>query len=96
MGRPLSIVPSSAEKAPWASVACVISTKAMPRGSRIPVLDDGDGFDGTVGCKQFPQLLIRHRDIQVSDKDVSDEFILFLTFRNLAIRNERGNFKRRS
>ena len=62
----------------------------MLRGSRIPVLDDGDGFDGTVGCKQFPQLLLRHRDIQVSDKDVSHEFILFLTFRNLAIRNERG------
>ena len=58
--------------------------------ARIPVLDDGDGFDGTVGCKQFPQLLLRHRDIQVSDKDVSHEFILFLTFRNLAIRNERG------
>ena len=33
--------------------------------ARIPVLDDGDGFDGTVGCKQFPQLLLRHRDIQV-------------------------------
>ena len=58
--------------------------------ARIPVLDDGDGFNGTVGGKQFPQLLLRHRDIQVSDKDVSHEFILFLIFRNLAIRNERG------
>ena len=48
--------------------------------ARIPVLDDGDGFDGTVGCKQFPQLLLRHRDIQVSDKDVSHEFILLLIF----------------
>ena len=46
--------------------------------ARIPVLDDGDGFDGTVGCKQFPQLLLRHRDIQVSDKDVSHEVILLL------------------
>lgn len=46
--------------------------------ARIPVLDDGDGFDGTVGCKQFPQLLLRHRDIQVPDKDVSHEFILLL------------------
>ena len=48
-----------------------------PGFARIPVLDDGDGFDGTVGCKQFPQLLFRHRDIQVSDKDVSHEFVLF-------------------
>ena len=60
-----------------------------PRFARIPVLDDGDGFDGTVACKQFPQLLLRHSDIEVSDKDVSHEFILFLS-RNLAIRNERG------
>jgi hypothetical protein len=29
-----------------------------------------------VGCKQFPKLLLCHRDIQVSDKDVSHEFIL--------------------
>jgi hypothetical protein len=50
-----------------------------PRFARIPVLHDGDGFDGTVGCKQFPQLLLRHRDIQVSDKDVSHEFIPLLT-----------------
>ena len=63
----------------------------MPAGfARIPVLEDGDGFDGTVRCKQFPQLLFRHRDIQVSDKDVSHEFILFLIFRKLAIRNESG------
>ena len=59
----------------------------------IPVLYDGDGFDGTVGCKQFPQLLLRHRDIQISDKNVSHEFILFLILRNLAIRNERGTSK---
>jgi len=51
-----------------------------PRFARIPVRDDGDGFDGTVGCKQFPKLLLRHRDIQVSDKDVRHEFILFLIF----------------
>jgi len=44
--------------------------------ARIPVLDDGDGFDGTVGCKQFAQLLLRHRDIQVSDKYICHEFIL--------------------
>jgi len=42
--------------------------------ARIPVLDDGDGFDSTVGGKQFPQLLLRHGDIQISDKDVSHEF----------------------
>ena len=81
IGRPLSMVPPSAEIAPWASVDCVISTKAMPPGfARIPVLDDGDGFDCSVGCKQFPQLLLRHRDIRASDKNVSHEFILFLIF----------------
>lgn len=48
-----------------------------PRFASIPILDDGDGFDGTVGCKQSSQLLLRHRDIQVPDKDVSHEFILF-------------------
>jgi len=46
----------------------------------IPVVDDGDGFDCSVGCKQFPQLLLRHRNIQVSDKDVSHEFIFSLIF----------------
>jgi len=40
----------------------------------IPVLDDGDGFDGTVGCKQLSQLLLRHRDIQVPYKNVSHKF----------------------
>ena len=64
--------------------------------ARIPVVDDGNGFDCSVDCKQFPQLLLRHRDIQISDKNVSHEFILFLIFRNLAIRNERGISKRRS
>jgi len=49
-----------------------------PGFTRIPILDDGDGFDGTVGCKKFSQLLLRYRDIQVSDKDVSHKFILFL------------------
>jgi hypothetical protein len=64
--------------------------------ARIPVLDDRDGFDGTVGCKQFPQLLRRHRDIQVSDKDVSHEFILFLIFSKSRSRRRTRNFKRRS
>jgi len=48
--------------------------------ARIPVVDDGDGFDCSVGCKQFPQLLLRHRNIQVSDKDVSHGFTLALIF----------------
>jgi hypothetical protein len=58
--------------------------------ARIPVLDDRDGFDGAVGCKQFPQLLLRHRDIQVPDKDVGHEFISSCFSLNLAVRNERG------
>ena len=49
--------------------------------ARIPVLDDGNGFDGAMGCKQFPELLLRDCDIQVSDKDVSHEFILWLVAR---------------
>lgn len=58
--------------------------------ARIPVLDDGDGFDGTVGCKQFSQLLLRHRDIQVPDKDVSHEFILLIDCPKSRDRNEGG------
>ena len=46
------------------------------RFARIPVVDDGDGFDGSVGRKKFPQLQLRHRDIQVPDKNVSHEFNL--------------------
>lgn len=42
----------------------------------IPVLDHGDGFDTSVGGKNFPQLLFRHRDVQVSDKNVSHEFLV--------------------
>jgi len=42
----------------------------------IPVLDDRDGFDGSVFCKNFSQLLLCHRDIKVSDKNVGHEFIL--------------------
>jgi hypothetical protein len=64
--------------------------------ARIPVLDDDDGFDGTVGGKQFPQLLFRHRDIQVSDKDVSHEFILFLIFPKSRNQERTRNLKRRS
>jgi len=64
--------------------------------ARIPVLDDGDGFDGSLGCKNFPQLLLRHRDIQVPDKNVSHEFILFLIFPKSRNQERRRNFKRRS
>jgi len=66
------------------------------RFARIPVLDDGDGFDGTVGGKQFPELLFRHRDIQVSDKDISHEFILFLIFPKSRNQERTRNLKRRS
>jgi len=64
--------------------------------ARIPVLDDGDRFDCSVGRKQFPQLLLRHRDIQVSDKHVSHEFILFLIFRKSGSQEQMRIFKRRS
>jgi hypothetical protein len=63
--------------------------------ARIPVLHDHDGFHGTVGCKQFPQLLLRHRDIQVSDKNVSHEFILLPIFAKLNKSGVARNFKRR-
>ena len=64
--------------------------------ARIPVRDDRNGFDGSVGCKKFPQLLLRHRDIQVSDKNVSHEFILFLIFPEFCNQERTRNFKRRS
>jgi hypothetical protein len=41
-------------------------------------------------------LLFRHRDIQVSDKDVSHEFILFLTFPKSRNQERMRNLKRRS
>jgi hypothetical protein len=49
-----------------------------------------------VGCKQFPQLLLRHRDIQVSDKNVSQKFILLLIFPKSRNQERTWNFKRRS
>ena len=64
--------------------------------ARIPVLHDLNGFDGSVRCKKFPQLLFRHRNIQVSDKNVSHEFILFLTFPKSDDQERTRNFKRRS
>lgn len=67
-----------------------------PRFARIPVLDDGDSVDSTVGCKQFPQLPLRHRDIQISDEDVGHEFILFLIFPESRNQERTRNFKRRS
>jgi len=42
----------------------------------IPVLDDCDGFDGSVCCKNVSQLLLCRRDVKVSDKNVGHEFIL--------------------
>jgi len=42
----------------------------------IPVLDDCDGFDGSVCCKNVSQLLLCHRHVKVSDKNVGHEFIL--------------------
>jgi hypothetical protein len=45
----------------------------------IPVLDNRDSFDASMGCKKFSQLLLCHRDIEVPDKNISHEFILRLT-----------------
>jgi len=39
--------------------------------ARVPVFDDRDALHGSVNCKQLPQLLLRHRDIQVPHKNVS-------------------------
>jgi len=43
--------------------------------ARVPVHDERDGFDGSMDCKSFPQLLLGDRDIQVADKNVSHEFV---------------------
>ena len=64
--------------------------------ARIPVLDDRDGFDGPVRYKKISQLLLRHRNIQVPNKDVSHEFILFLIFPKSRNQERTLNFKRRS
>ena len=52
---------------------------------RIPVLDDRDGFDISMGCKKFSQLLLGRGDVEVPDKNISHEFLLSLIlarFRN--------------
>jgi len=43
--------------------------------SRIPVHDDPDGFDGSVCCKNFSQLLLCDRDVKVPDKNIGHEFM---------------------
>jgi hypothetical protein len=43
--------------------------------TRVPVHDDRDGFDGSMCCKNFSQLLLCHREIEVPDKNVGHEFI---------------------
>jgi len=65
-----------------------------PRFGRIPVLDDGDGFDCSVGCKNVSQLLLRHRHIQVPDKNVSHKFILFLIFPKSRDQERTRNFQK--
>lgn len=52
------------------------------RFARIPVLDDRDGFDGSVGREDVSQLLLCHRDIDVPDKNVNHELIMPLIFPN--------------
>ena len=51
--------------------------------ARVPVHDDRDGFDGSMHCKNFSQLLLRYRDIKVADKNVGHEVILPLMFPNI-------------
>ena len=51
--------------------------------ARVPVHDDHDGFDGSMHCKNFSQLLLRYRDIKVADKNVGHEVILPLMFPNI-------------
>ena len=49
--------------------------KGHPPGfAGISVHHYADRFDGSVGCKKFPQLLFRHRNIQVSNKYIGHEF----------------------
>lgn len=52
------------------------------RFARIPVLDDSDAFDGSVGREGIAQLLLCHRNIEIPDKEVSHELILPVIFRN--------------
>ena len=65
-----------------------------PRFARIPVFDDRDALDGSVNCKQLPQLLLRHRDIQVPHKNVSHKVHSLLDLPKIS-QSER-NLRRRS
>ena len=62
--------------------------------ARIPVLNDRNGFDTSVGDKKVPQLLLCHREIQVPDKDVSHEFILLLIFLKSRNQESTRNFQK--
>jgi hypothetical protein len=46
----------------------------------IPVLDEGYGFNISMGCKKFSQLLLCRGDVEIPDKNVCHECILFLIF----------------
>jgi hypothetical protein len=43
--------------------------------ARISVRNDRDSFDGSMYCKNFPQLLLSYRDAKVPDKNVGHKFI---------------------
>jgi hypothetical protein len=50
--------------------------------TRISVLEEGDRFNGAECREGISQLLLCHRDIEVSDKDISHKLILSTIFRN--------------
>ena len=47
------------------------------RFARIPVFDNADSFDAAVDAEKLAQLLLRHRDVQVPNKNISHEIILY-------------------
>jgi hypothetical protein len=64
--------------------------------ARIPILNERDGFDRSVRRKHFPQLRLRHGDIQVPDKNVSHGSTLFLIFPKIPQSGTEAEFQRRS
>jgi hypothetical protein len=65
--------------------------------ARVSVHDDRDGFDGSMRCKNFSQLLLCYRDIKVPDKNVGHGFITAIDLPGTSpLETEAGLSKRRS
>jgi len=62
--------------------------------ARVPVHDDHHAFDGSMGCKNFSQLLLRDRDIKVPDENVGHEFTPAIDLPECVVWRQKRNFEK--